>query len=414
MIRIGIVGCGRILAAHLRGYRMLREAGVDDFRITALCSLEADEARMYVRRGEGPAQRPAVSDAPEDPLAVGDEYLSDFQDDVEVEVYTDFHRMIAEAPIDAVNDFTVHALHHQVAAAALEHGKDLLTEKPMAVTVRAARRMCEEAESRDLVLGVFQSGRFAPAARHLRWLFETAKCGRLEMVLMGGVGARWAPDRIVAETPWRHRRIEAGGIALDVGVHRFDLIRYLAGEVKNVQARTAILEPVRITLDERGNVTERIDCDADDTVYATFEANHGVTGNLLASWAGHGGPTQLGAGAVFYGSAGRISGTDVTFDDGSAAELEALYQEGAEAARKQKDFPMGLDDAFALTQYDWLEAVRRRCQPETSGREGLMNLACAYAVLESARAGRRVEVEEVAGGALREYQRRIDDHYEVA
>ena len=82
MIEIGIVGCGRIMAAHLRGYRLLREAGVDDFRITALCSLSEDEARMYVQRGEGPPQRPAVSQFAGDPLAVADEYLSDFQDDV--------------------------------------------------------------------------------------------------------------------------------------------------------------------------------------------------------------------------------------------------------------------------------------------------------------------------------------------
>ena len=65
MIRIGIVGCGRILNAHLQGYKKLRELGVDNFRITALAARQEDDARMFVRRGEGPPPRPPV-------LAAGD------------------------------------------------------------------------------------------------------------------------------------------------------------------------------------------------------------------------------------------------------------------------------------------------------------------------------------------------------
>jgi predicted dehydrogenase len=414
MIRIGIVGCGRIMAAHLRGYRLLRQAGVDDFRITALCSLPVDEARMYVRRGEGPPQRPAVSHFPDDPLAVADEYVSDFQNDVEVQVYGDYRQMIAEAPIDAVNDYTNLAMHHQVGHAALDSGKHLLTEKPMAVTLRAARRMCETAEARGAVLGVFQSGRFAARTRHLRWLFDSGRCGRMQMAMVGSVAARWAPDAIVADTPWRHRRDEAGGIALDVGVHRFDTLRYLAGEIRTVQARTATVEPLRVTRDAGGHVIQRVECDAEDTVYASFDTEQDVTGSLVASWAGCGGPTLLGTGDVFYGSGGRVSGAEVTFADGSTADLAKLYDEHCPADRKTRDFPLGLSDIFALLQYDWLDAIRRHRAPEISGREGLADLACAYAMLESAQAGRSVAVDEVAAGTICGYQRPIDERFRIA
>jgi len=413
MIEIGIVGCGRIMAAHLRGYRLLREAGVNDFRITALCSLWEDEARMYIRRGQGPAQRAAVSQFPGDPLAVADEYLSDFQDGVKVQVYTDFRRMMAEAPITAVNDFTSHALHHQVAEAALGAGKDLLTEKPMAVTVRAARRMCELAEAQKRVLGVFQSGRYMPRTRHLRWLFDSGRVGQLQMVLIGSIAARWAPDRIVADTPWRHRRVEAGGISLDVGVPRFAMIRHLAGEIRDLQARTALIEPIRFTHDAQGRETQRVECDAEDTVYASFATEAGATGELMASWAGRGGATILGAGDVFYASKGRVSGEEVTFEDGTTAGLADLYEQGCPAARKAKDFPLGLTDTFALAQYEWLQAVRERRPPETSGRDALASLSCAFATLESAKAGRRVGIEEVASSRLCEYQRELDEHYHV-
>ncbi len=412
MIQIGIVGCGRILAAHLKGYQLLRKAGVDDFRITAVCARREQDAQMYLRRGQGPNQRPAVSDIPGDPLAVGDIYLSDFQDDVDVQVYTDYRQMITEAPIDALNDYTLHTLHHQIAETAFQHGKHLLTQKPLAVSVSAARNMCDQAEAKDLVFGVFENARNKPLTRHLHWLFQNSDlCGDLQMVLLGSVGVWWAPNRIVAETPWRHRLSDAGGITLDIGVHQANTIRYIAGEITSVMGRTTVLEPSRVTIDSAGNIVEQIECDADDTFFANFETDGGVVGNICASWGGHGEKTLFGQGAVFYGSRGRVTGDEVTLDDGTICSLAEAYTAQVPPEQNASHFPLGLSDPFALNQFDWLDAIRNRRQPETSGREGLRDLAVAYSILESSRAGRRVEVAEVLSGELRESQREIDRRF---
>src|SRR2546423_10235177 len=141
MIRIGIVGCGRILNAHLQGYKQLRERGIDTFRITALCARREEDALMFRRRGEGPPPRPPVLDpATGDPLAAPHTYLSDFQDDVEVAIFTDYRALIASGSVEAINDLTMLALHHEVGAAALEAGPHALTPKPLAGSGRGAPR----------------------------------------------------------------------------------------------------------------------------------------------------------------------------------------------------------------------------------------------------------------------------------
>lgn len=408
MIRIGIVGCGRILAAHLRGYRLLRAAGVDDFRITALCARNADDARMYVRRGEGPPQRPAVSQIPGDPLAIGDEYLSDFQPDTPVEIFTDYREMIARGPIDAVNDFSTHGLHYDVALRSFAAGKHVLSQKPLAGTVAAARRMVDAATRTGRVFAVFENFRFSPRTRHLKWLFDSGLGGAPQMVLLGYAGVWWAPDRIVANTPWRHQAAEAGGISLDLGVHFFDQIRHVCGEIESVSAQTAVLEPVRVRVDASGQVVERIACDADDTFLAAIRTRAGVVGQLFASWAGHGGPTLVDQGTVYHGTRVRAAGDQVTFDDGAAASLAELYAAQAPAARQAIEFPLGLTNDFALSQLDWLAAIRDGRRPETDGEAGLRDLAAAWAILESARARCEVAVEDVTTGRLREAQRPLD------
>jgi predicted dehydrogenase len=412
MIRIGIIGCGRILAAHLRGYRLLREAGIDDFQITALCSSRPQDARMYLQRGSGPPQRPAVSQIAGDPLAIGDEYLSDFQPGVDVEIYSDYRQLITAAPVDAINDFTTHALHHQIAEVALAQGKHLLTQKPMAVTVAAARRMCEQAERAGVVLGVFENFHFLPNSRHLSWWFQHGHGGHVQLVLIGFVGAWWAPDRIVAHTSWRHLRREGGGISLDLGVHFFDQVRQAVGEIGTVSAETALLEPKRFRRDEHGQVIASIDCDADDTCQASFSTINGAQGTLAATWAGHGAPTTFGDGLVYYGTAGRVMGDSLQLDNSPRSlSLAELYGQHAPPALQSRDFPHGLTDSFALAQLDWLTAVRHSRPPEMNGWQGLIDLAAAYSLLESSLAGRRVAVADVLSGQIDAFQAPINRHF---
>lgn len=415
MINIGLIGCGRILAAHLRGYRLLREAGFQDFRIVALCARKEEDALAYVQRGA--IQRPAVSTLPGDPLAVGDEYLSDFQDPTGVRVHTDYRELIADPQIDAINDYTPHGLHHLIAAVSFSHRKHLLSQKPLGVTVRAAQRMCEQAAAAGVTFGVFENARYRADIQYARWALDKSglgPAGQPQLALLGNVGIWWAPNLVVAQTPWRHQKILGGGLAIDLGVHQFHMIRHVCGEVQDVQASTSVLEPQRHILDPTGAVLQSVECDADDTFFASFNGSDGVTGTLFASFGGHGAKTVLGNGPVFYGSKGRVTGPHLHLDGhADAFFLPELFAAKATTQQTAAIFPHGLEDPFAITQHFWLQAIRDGTQPALDGQEGLRDLACAYAILESHTANRRVSIKEILSGELSAYQAPINRNFEI-
>lgn len=415
MIRIGIVGCGRILNAHLQGYKRMREIGIDNFRITALVARKEEDALMFRRRGEGPEPRPPVL-APEsgDPLAAPHTYVSDFQDDVDVEVYTDYTEMFDSGLVDAVNDFTTLALHHQVAEQAFRSNKHLLTQKPLAITVAAAQRMVSAARERGLTLGTFENVRQDPFTRAAGWAVRRGLIGRPQMAVLGSLGGLWSPDKVVADTPWRHRKLLAGGGGtIDIGVHQFHLLRYVFGEVAWVCAVTKTLEPKRYRRDENGQVIETVDVDVDDTHLAIAGMENEATAQLLWSWGMHGLPLEVSGAPAFYGSEGCILDGRIVSDSGLSVSLLESFEEGISADEREAFFPLGLSDAYAIQQLDWLRAISDGRDPETDGREGLHDLACAYAMLESSLVKRAVTLSEVLDGDVSEYQDEIDEHYGV-
>lgn len=411
MIRIGIVGCGRILNAHLQGYLRLRELGMDTFRITALCARNPQDALMFRKRGEGPTPRPPVLDpATGDPLAAPHTYISDIHDG-DVQVFTDYREMIASGVVDAVNDFTTLAVHHDVANVALSAGKHLLSQKPLAISVRAGQIMVDLAKARGLTLGVFENVRQMALVRAQHWAVKHGLIGTPQFAVMGILGGLWSPARIVAETPWRHQKLRGGGGgSIDIGVHQMDWMRYVMGEVASVTAMAETFVTERTHTIADGSIM-RVTADVDDTYMATVRFVNRAMGQLWWSWAGQSEAVAIEGAPAFVGTRAAIRGDQLVHADGTRESLVARFERDMSDAERQQFFPHGLRDAAAISQYDWLSAIEKGTDPETSGVEGLRDLAAAYAILESNMAGRAVTLDEVLSGAVDAYQRPIDQHY---
>ena len=404
-----MVGCARILPAHLRGLATLRGAGLETFDVTALCARALDDAVMFRRRGEGPAPRPPASANEQDPLGAPHVYVSDIQDEPPA-VFDDWRAMLDADLVDAVLVLAPVALHHEVALDALRAGKHVLIEKPLAITVRTAQAVVAESSRRGLVVGVAETQRYAARTRALRWVLEQGLVGDPQVWLSGGVGGEWAPDLVVAHTPWRHRKLDAGGgPAIDHGVHQMHQIRHLMGEIDEVDAMARTLEPVRYDLGAGGTRTP-VQNEVDDIYLAQFRFASGAVGSSFSGWAGRGTGTALDASPVIYGTRGVLKGDQVFADDGLLGGATQFLTEGAAPGLVDGFFPGGIRDAFALELLDFARAIAAGTQTQASAAEGLADLASAYAILESSHAGGPVRIADVMDGSIRAYQEPIDDH----
>ncbi|HUG14396.1 MAG TPA: Gfo/Idh/MocA family oxidoreductase, partial [Thermomicrobiales bacterium] len=199
--------------------------------------------------------------------------------------------------------------------------------------------------------------------------------------------------------------------SLDIGVHLAHRLRYLVGEIETMTAVARIIEPVRVRRDANGSVIDRVEADADDAFFALPEFANGAAGTLTFTWAGHGEPTSLPGGVTLYGSRGCLKGSLLIRDDGSRENVEDIFAREAAPEVKEALFPRGVTDAFALAYLDWMNAIRSGTQSETDGREGVRDLATAYAIMEAATARRPVAVADVLNGTVDAYQREINTHY---
>lgn len=278
--------------------------------------------------------------------------------------YDSVEALLADDEVQAVYVCTPVQHHCEHVIAAARAGKHVLCEKPMARTEVECERMVRECDLRGVKLVMAFMNRFRPVHRHIRDLMASGELG--EIIMVRTLQASYYER---TEGSWRQDpRLGGGGALYDIGSHALDLLCFLAGPVRTVQALVG---------------TRVQDYTVDDLASALFEMASGAHGMLFTSFC----------------VKGRVNPLEVFGTEKSVLCRRTIgpYESGevivVDAAGKEERL-----GGFEPT-YGYVEEIEHlsRCvledtEPECTGRDGLHNVAIMRAMQQSARTGRMVKL----------------------
>ncbi|MEU8211714.1 Gfo/Idh/MocA family oxidoreductase [Micromonospora sp. NPDC049044] len=193
---------------------------------------------------------------------------------------TDLTSALAREDVEIYFDAQVTQQREKAIRRAIEAGKHIYTEKPLAEDTAAALDLARAADAAGLRTGVVQDKLFLPGLRKLKRLIDGGFFGRI-LSVRGEFGywvfeGDWQP----AQRPsWNYRAEDGGGITSDMFPHWHYVLEELFGRVNAVSCVTATHVPERVDEDGRTYAAT-----ADDAAYAVFELDGGIIAQINSSW----------------------------------------------------------------------------------------------------------------------------------
>jgi predicted dehydrogenase len=194
---------------------------------------------------------------------------------------TSVDEVLADPAVEVFFDASVTSAREATLLRAIEAGKHVYTEKPVAASVDGALRLARAARAAGIIGGVVHDKLFLPGVIKLRRLVRTGFFGRVLSVRLEFGYWVFEGDDLPAQRPsWNYRAEQGGGIVLDMFPHWQYLLTDLFGPISALYVRAATHVPRR--WDESGTP---YDATADDAAYAVVEFADGAFGSVNSSWA---------------------------------------------------------------------------------------------------------------------------------
>jgi phthalate 4,5-cis-dihydrodiol dehydrogenase len=200
-------------------------------------------------------------------------------------VYADFDELCGDPAIEAVYIASPHRFHSTQAVAALEHGKHVLVEKPLALTLQECDAVVSAAERTGLHVIVGHTHAFDPNVRAMHRLIDSGEFGRLGMILAFNYNDFLFRPHRADEFDSRN----GGGILFNQIAHQVEIVRLLGGPVRSVLTNIGTADPAR---GAPGHCTAFLDFDNGAAASLTFSALDFFDSDEFHHWIAEGGAAK--------------------------------------------------------------------------------------------------------------------------
>jgi myo-inositol 2-dehydrogenase/D-chiro-inositol 1-dehydrogenase len=297
--------------------------------------------------------------------------------------YADAGELIADPGVEAVAVCVPAAQHVEVALAALDAGKHVFVEKPLSLSLEEADRLIERAAPSPLKAQVGFNLRWHRLARQARKLIAGGGLGRIQAVR--SVYSDPIVSRPGGLPDWRRKRLSGGGSVLEKGVHHFDLWRFLVGEeVEQIAAWSTAGRGDDETVSVTGRTTG-------STLLSGLVCDSTTISNELTIY-GESATLQLD----LYRSDGFELRNLEDLPGAPAARLRRMVASAGQLAGNVSELRHGgaFDTSYDGEWRHFAAAVREGREPACTLEDGRRALQIALAVLESAAAGKPMDVAD--------------------
>ena len=353
-LKIGIIGCGGIA----NGKHMPSLAKLEQVEMTAFCDIVIERAKEAADKYGVPGAK----------------------------VYEDYTQLLEDSSIDVVHVCTPNDSHAEITIAALEAGKHVMCEKPMAKTAADARKMLEAAKRTGKKLTIGYNNRFRPDSQHLYQLCREGVLGDIYFAKAHALRRRAVPTWGV----FLDEEKQGGGPLIDIGTHALDLTLWM---MDNYEPK-AVLGTAYHKLSKRENAANACGpwdpekFTVEDSAFGMITMKNGATIILESSWA----LNVLDYDEAKCTLAGTEGGADMKGGLRINGEhLGRLYTQEVELKSGGVAFYEGRkESASDLEARLWIDAILNDTEPVVKPEQALVVSEILEAIYESARTGKAV------------------------